>query len=326
VEPLRTGVLGLGKMGLHHVRCVPAAGLDLAGTGDIDPAKGGRLPAGVPFTTELDALLERCDAVVLAVPTARHVELGQRILAAGCHLLVEKPLAADVDGCRALAEAAREAGRVLAVGHVERWNGALERLRDLIRTPRFVEGHRLAGFDPRGTEVDVVLDLMIHDLDLLLQLFDGEPSRVEAVGIPVVSEQVDIANARLEFPGGQLVNLTASRVSREPVRKLRLFQEDAYLSVDLRAQRGEGWRRDASAPGGFACEIVDAPAGHNPLVRELEEFAGACRGLPSGIAGAEGATRAVALAGRILRSLEERSDRWAKLPPEGGASWAVARS
>jgi predicted dehydrogenase len=327
VTTLRIGVLGLGKMGLHHVRCAGLArGTVLAGASDVDPGRAAKLPEGVPFTTDPDELLSRVDAVVLAVPTDRHAALGRRVLAAGRHLLVEKPLAADVAQCEELARAAEAAGTVLGVGHVERWNGAMLALRDRLRRPRFVEGHRLAGFDPRGTEVDVVLDLMIHDLDLMLALYGEEPVRVEAVGVAVVSDRVDIANARLEFPGGELVNLTASRVSREPVRKLRLFQEEEYVSVDLGAQRAEVWSRDGGSPLGIGRAQVAAPPGHNPLVRELEEFAAACRGEPSGIPRAEDGRRAVALAVRILDSLRERAARWADRAAPGGASWAGAPS
>jgi predicted dehydrogenase len=327
VHPLRIGVLGLGKMGLHHVRCTGLArGLELAAVSDVDPSRRSKAPDGVPFSTDPGEMLAACDAVVLAVPTDRHAALGRQVLAAGKHLLVEKPLAADAAACRELADAAESAGVVLGVGHVERWNGAVLALRDRLRRPRFVEGHRLAGFDPRGTEVDVVLDLMIHDLDLMLNLYGDDPVRVDAVGVPVVSDRVDIANARLEFPGGELVNLTASRVSREPVRKLRLFQEEEYVSIDLGAQRAEVWSRDGGSPLGIGRAEVSAPPDHNPLVRELEEFAAACRGEPSGIPRAGDGRRAVELAGRILDSLRERTARWAGPAAPGGASWAGAPS
>jgi predicted dehydrogenase len=326
VQPLRLGVLGLGKMGRHHVRCAAAAkGVELAATCDVNPEKGEGLGPGVRFTTRLEELLDSCEAVVLAAPTDRHAELGREILAAGRHLLVEKPLAADVAECRALQEAATAAGRVLRVGHVERWNGAILALPPRAGRPRFVEGHRLAGFDPRGTEVDVVLDLMIHDLDLVLRLFDAEPVRVEAVGVPVLTDRVDIANARLEFDGGELVNLTASRVSREPVRKLRFFHGDAYVTVDLGAQQAEIFSRDDSAPGGVARSVVNAPEGHNPLVCELESFALACRGETSPIPDAAEATRSVALARRIVDAVAERSRCWSA-EPGGRTAWVRALS
>ena len=257
--------------------------MQLVAASDVDPHQGRDLPSGVLFTTEVDELLDHCEAVVLAVPTDRHEDLGKRILGAGRHLLVEKPFAATAEACGRITEAAESAGRVVGVGHVERFNGAYARVADRIRQPRFVEGHRLAAFDPRGTEVDVVLDLMIHDLDLVLDIFDSDPVRVEAVGVPVLTDRVDIANARLEFEGGALVNLTASRASREPIRKLRIFQEETYL---LARSSSEQHRRSVSreeptvTPARCRAEsrVGAAPENHNPLVRELEEFAAAVPG------------------------------------------------
>jgi predicted dehydrogenase len=207
---------------------------------------------------------------------------------------------------------------------VERLNGAVLAVRERLDSPRFVEGHRLAAFDPRGTEVDVVLDLMIHDLDLILHLFGVEPTRVEAVGVAVFTDRVDIANARLEFPGGELVNLTASRASREPVRKLRLFQEDAYLSLDLNGQRAEIFARDAANAIGIAHETRLAPEGHNPLVAEIDGFASAIRGQASPVATAEEGRRAVALATRIRQSIDARRNVWAA--GVGGVGWHDAPS
>jgi predicted dehydrogenase len=314
-------------MGRHHVRCArEACGVRLAAVSDVDSGKGKDLPAGVPFTTDVDELIDRCEAVVLAVPTDRHEELACRILGAGRHLLVEKPFAATVASCRRIEAAARVAGRVVGVGHVERLNGAYTSVAGRIREPRFVEGHRLAAYDPRGTEVDVVLDLMIHDLDLVLDVFGADPIRVEAVGVPVLTDRVDIANARLEFPGGALVNLTASRASREPVRKLRFFQHEAYLSLDLGKQVAEVFTRDAASPLGVSRTTAREPDGHNPLVRELEAFAAAIRGERSPLVGPEDATRAVALAERIRQSIDERRQSWAEAARPGDAPWAGAPS
>jgi predicted dehydrogenase len=311
MDPVAVGVVGLGRMGLHHVRCVrQAAGLALVGACDVDPARRDALPEGVPFTTDAEDLLDRCDALVLAVPTDRHAALARGALERGKHLLVEKPLARNVAECDALAVAARESGVVVGVGHVERWNGAWRETRPRIEHPLFAEGHRLASFDPRGTEVDVVLDLMIHDLDLVLDAFGAEPVRVEAVGVPVLTDRVDIANVRLEFPGGALCGLTASRVSREPVRKLRLFQADTYFSVDFRVQEVEILSRAATGRG-MSRERVRAPEGHNPLVKELEAFAAAIRGEPSDLVSPEAGARAVRLAERIVASMDERRATWA---------------
>jgi predicted dehydrogenase len=299
-------------MGGHHVRCAQQArGIELVGTADIEQSRARTLPAGVPFTTDVDALLEDCDALVLAVPADRHEELGLKAFAAGCHVLVEKPLAPSVAGCHRLGEAAATHKRVLGVGHVERQNGALIGVRERIRSPRFVEGHRLAGYDPRGSEVDVILDLMIHDIDLVLAMFGVVPSRVDAVGVPVVGERIDIANARLEFPEGGLANLTASRVSREPIRKFRIFQSEAYFSLDLQEQTAEILRRDeGQQPFGVRLEKVERPAGHNPLVRELEEFAAAVRGEASDLVTTEEGTRAVACAELVRDAIERRRAQW----------------
>lgn len=325
MEPIPLGVVGLGKMGRHHVNCArKARGVRLVAAGDVDPARAGSIASDVPFTSDLDELLEQVEAVVLAVPTEAHAELGQRILRAGRHLLVEKPLATSVAECDALAAAAHRSGCVLRVGHVERLNGAYRGVRDRIHAPRFVEGHRLAAFDPRGTDVDVVLDLMIHDLDLVLDLFGEPPARVEAVGVAVLTSRVDIANARLEFPGGELVNLTASRASREPVRKLRLFQEDAYLSLDLQAQSAEIFARDEGSPFGILRHVHEAPPGHNPLVQELEAFAAAIHGEPAPVATAAQGRCAVELAGRIRDSMELRRERWSA--EAGDLAWRAAPS
>ena len=325
MDRLRLGVLGLGRMGLHHVRCATQArGVELAGAGDVNPARREAVPEGTFFTTDVAELLDRCDAVVLAVPTDRHAALGVEILQAGRHLLVEKPLASGEAECEVLRRAAEASGRVLRVGHVERMNGAWQQIRPRLVRPRFAEGHRLASFDPRGTEVDVVLDLMIHDLDLVLQVFGTEPTRVEAVGVPVLTDRVDIANARLEFPGGALVGLTASRVSREPVRKLRIFQADAYFSVDFRAGEAEMVARTPGRAPGVTREAIRSPEGHNPLVRELEGFAAAIRGEPSDVPDAAAGTRAVRLAGRIRAAIEERRTLWMAASDE--APWGGAPS
>ena len=322
---ISVGVLGLGRMGLHHVRCTGLAqGLSLAGACDIEAARRASLPEDVPFTTDANELFDRCDAVVLAVPTDRHAELGRRALERGKHLIIEKPLARNAAECEELARFARKAGVVLGVGHVERFNGAWREARPKISRPRFVEGHRLAGFDPRGTEVDVILDLMIHDLDLVLDAFGAEPTRVEAVGVAVMTDRVDIANVRLEFEGGGLCGLTASRVSREPVRKLRVFQEDGYFSVDFRAQEVEVVSRGPGPARSVSHGQLHAPQGHNPLVAELEAFGAAIRGERSGLVTPEEGARAVRLAERILESIEQRREAWAAAAAR--TSWGAAPS
>jgi len=313
-------------MGRHHTRCLGAArGLELAAVMDRDPAKLQDLPEGVPATTELEKFLDLCDAVVLSVPSDQHEELGLLCLARGKQLLVEKPLAPTAKACHRLLQEAERAGLVLGVGHVERMNAAVLAVEGLARNVRFVEADRIAAFDLRGTEVDVILDLMIHDLDLLLHWMGEEPTSVEAVGVAVASERIDIASARLEFAKGAVANLTASRVSRTPSRKVRLFQKDLYCSLDLGAQSAEIVRKDDSRkPFGFAVDKKEAPPEHNPLVRELEEFAAAVRRESSRLVLAAEGALAVGVAERILAAIEVRSASWEET--KAAAPWGERSS
>lgn len=291
---------------------------------DRDPEKLRDLPEDVPATTDLDEFLARCDAVILAAPSDQHEDLGMACLARGKHLLIEKPLAPTSAACRRLQEEAARAGVVLGVGHVERMNAAVLAVEGLARGVRFFEAHRIAAFDPRGTEVDVILDLMIHDLDLILHWTGEEPARVDAVGVAVASDRIDIASARLEFRQGAVANLTASRVSRTPSRKLRLFQKDLYCSLDLGTQSAEIVRKDeARLPFAVAVEKKEAPPEHNPLVRELEEFAAAVRGEASQMVSAADGVRAVGVAETIVAQIETRSAAWGETK---AASWGARSS
>ena len=302
---------------------------------DRDPDKLRDLPEGVHSTTDLDEFLSRCDAVILSAPSDQHEDLGRVCLARGKHLLVEKPLAPTLSACRTLEEQAARAGVVLGVGHVERMNAAVLAVEGLAQGVRFIEAHRIAAFDPRGTEVDVILDLMIHDLDLVLHWIGEEPTHVEAVGVAVASERIDIASARLEFRGGAVANLTTSRVSRTPARKLRLFQKDLYCSLDLGAQTAEIIRKspetsrdehavESKLPFAVSIEKKEAPPEHNPLVRELEEFAAAVRGETSQIVSAAEGARAVGVAEKIVAQIETRSAMWAET--KAAASWGARSS
>jgi predicted dehydrogenase len=320
-------------MGRHHVRCVRAArGLELAAMMDRDPEKLRDLPEGVCATTDLKEFLERCDAVVLCAPSDQHEDLGLACMAERKHVLVEKPLAPTLAACRRLEEEAARAGVVLGVGHVERMNAAVLAVEGLAKSVRFFEADRIAAFDPRGTEVDVILDLMIHDLDLILHWTGEDPERVDAVGVAVASERIDIASARLEFRQGAVANLTASRVSRTPARKLRLFQKDLYCSLDLGTQSAEIIRKsteiiskdETKLPFAVSVEKKEAPPEHNPLVRELEEFAAAVRGEASQIVSAAQASRAVGVAQEITRQIESRVALWGET--KAAASWGARSS
>jgi predicted dehydrogenase len=277
---LAVGLVGAGAMGRNHLRILAELpGVRLAGVYDLrreaaEEATAER--AGARVFASLEELAAAAEAVVLAVPTADHAEVGCRLLAAGKHLLVEKPLAATLAEADRLLAAA--ADRVLAVGHVEFFNPAVAALLGLGIRPGYVEVERLGSFSPRSLDVDVVLDLMIHDLQILHALDPTPVTDVRAKGINVLSSRVDIANARVELASGCVANLTASRVSAERVRKLRLFLPRRYFSVDYVAQEVKGYRLE-EGPAGRAIVPADlAVAKEEPLRRELAAFAAACRG------------------------------------------------
>ena len=233
--PVRAGVVGVGYLGAFHAEKYAALdGVTLVGVVDIDESRAGEIAARAPTTAHTDyrALLGRVDCVSVAVPTQFHFPIAHDLLTHGIDVLVEKPMTADLADGRALVEAAEQHGRILQVGHLERFNPAIRALTAIVTQPRFIECHRLAPFVERGTDVDVILDLMIHDLDVILSLVQGDVQAVEAVGVPVLSETVDIANVRMRFAGGCIANITASRVALKRERKLRIFQADTYVSVD----------------------------------------------------------------------------------------------
>jgi predicted dehydrogenase len=250
---VRLAVIGAGHMGRHHARKVAElaaanGGVRLTAVVDLALERARRAAAadpGVRVATDWRELLGTVDAAIVAVPTVAHARLVDGLLEGGCDVLVEKPIAATLAEAEKLLARARELGRVLQVGHLEWFNPAMRRVLERIRRPRFVEAHRLGPFPGRATDVDVVRDLMIHDLDIVQRLVGEEPARVESIGVPVVSDRVDIANARLTFPGGCVANMTASRVSPSPLRKIRFFQPDGYFSIDFLghavviARRGE---------------------------------------------------------------------------------------
>ena len=232
---MRVGVIGTGHLGREHARVYAALpGVELVGVHDIDPhaAAAAAARAGCPVLSR-QALLDAAAAVSVCVPTPAHAEVTTACLEAGLHVLVEKPIADDIESARALVALAAERGRVLQVGHVERFNPAMVAAARHLRAPRFVESHRLSRFGRRGADVAVVLDLMIHDLDLVLALVGDEVTSIDAAGVAVLSGSTDIASARLRFANGCVANLTASRISLERMRKIRFFQSDSYLSVDL---------------------------------------------------------------------------------------------
>ncbi|MEM1321179.1 MAG: Gfo/Idh/MocA family oxidoreductase [Bacteroidota bacterium] len=233
---LRIGVLGAGHLGKIHLKCIQQIeAYELVGFYDPDEqqAEAASTDFGLPAFPSAEALIEAVDVVDIVSPTVTHYELARAALLAGRHLFIEKPLTHTLDEARALANLARDKALKVQVGHVERFNPAVLALEGIPLQPMFIEAHRLAAFNPRGTDVSVILDLMIHDLDIILSMLDTEVRYISASGVAVVSDTPDIANARLEFANGCVANLTASRISMKQMRKLRLFQRDAYISLDF---------------------------------------------------------------------------------------------
>ncbi|MGE5233457.1 MAG: Gfo/Idh/MocA family protein [Acidobacteriota bacterium] len=276
------GVVGTGALGRHHARILAQLpGVEMVGIHDQRPevARAVGEEHGCRVWDSFEELASRIDAAVVAVPTVAHAEVGCALLRRGVHALVEKPIAPSLAEADRLIAAAAEGGhRVLAVGHVEFYNPAVQSLL-AVGGPRFLEVERLAVFTPRSLDVDVVLDLMIHDIQIL-HAFDSSPVReVRATGIAVLSPRVDIANARVELESGCVANLTASRVSAERVRKLRAFLPSRYYSLDYQAQEIKGYRLEVAADGKRAIRPDDlAVERAEPLRRELEAFVAACRG------------------------------------------------
>jgi predicted dehydrogenase len=264
----------------------------LVGIVDVDESRAAEIAtaSGTVAYTDPRSLFGKVDAVTVAVPTEGHLDVAMAFIEQGVHVLVEKPLARTMDEADRLVSAAAARGVLLAVGHTERFNPAVDAARKLLHRPRFIEAHRLGTFPERSLDIDVVFDLMIHDLDIVLSLV-GEPVvSVEAVGVPVLTPRIDIANVRLRFEGGCIANLTASRISRDRVRKIRVFQAQTYLSVDYAAQEVEHWTVSLDGAGkpsiqGGKLEVTR----DEPLKRELADFVLAVRdGRPPAVTGEQG--------------------------------------
>ncbi len=295
---MRAGVIGTGHLGYHHARILKGLCGEVL-LWDTDPDRLGLVAAelGAAAAGSMEEVLDRCDAIVVASPTSTHHRIASAVLGAGRHCLVEKPIASTSAQAADLAARASGSGPVFAVGHVERFNPAVIAAGGLIDRPMFVEAHRLAPFKPRGTDVSVVLDLMIHDIDLVLS-FVGEPvAEVHASGVAVLTDKIDIASARVLFEGGAVANLTASRISREPMRKLRFFQERGYVSVDFASHAVEALRVEGDGIVPVPVRVVEADA----LTSELEDFLGACRTGRPPLVGAEEGARAM-LAAELITS------------------------
>jgi predicted dehydrogenase len=311
---LPIGVVGVGALGRHHARHL--AGLEeaeLVGVYDIDlpRARAVAEELGTTAFPDLDSLLSRVAATTVAVPTAVHHAVGLRALERGVPVLMEKPLAATVREADELIAAAARGGLQLQVGHIERYNRALRAAEPYLDGPRYIESQRLAPFQPRGTDVAVVLDLMIHDLDLVLRLTGGaEATEVRASGLPLLSSHLDIANARVEFANGAVALATASRVSRERVRRLRVFQPNGYLSLDLASGGGEfmrvrhDWRPGTGTALSDVVEriVLEAPEA-DALGLELRSFVHAVRGEREVVVSGEEGRAALVLALRVAAAV-----------------------
>ena len=280
-QPIKVGVVGVGNLGRHHARLyasLPEA--ELVAVADRDSDRAGKIAAsyGCEAVSEASQLIGKVRAASVAVPTRDHRAVAEPLLDAGIDVLVEKPLARTLEEADAINAAARRGARLVMVGHSERFNPAVVALTREVREPRFFEIHRLAGFSARSTDIDVVLDLMIHDLDLLLHLDGSEVNSVDAVGVAALTEEVDIANARIRMSSGCVANLTASRISAEPVRRVRVFQANTYFSCDTGARAVERYRlvpTDGAQPKIVHDRLPIEEA--EPLSLELGAFLGCCR-------------------------------------------------
>ncbi|HKK78062.1 MAG TPA: Gfo/Idh/MocA family oxidoreductase [Phaeodactylibacter sp.] len=325
---LKIGVLGTGHLGRIHLKCIQLAQETYELVGFYDPddeaAQQVQEQYGVERWEDRDALIDAVDVVDIVTPTVTHFELAKKVMQAGKHLFIEKPLTNTLDEARQLLELSREKGVKVQVGHVERFNPALLALGDTPLNPMFIEAHRLAVFNPRGTDVSVILDLMIHDLDIIQSLVRSPVQHISASGVPVVSETEDICNARVEFENGCVANLTASRISMKQMRKLRLFQKDAYISLDFLEKEAQVVRlfdMDADPeqlPGDNLMELetqngkryihmaMPETESVNAIKMELETFAQSIETDTRPIVNIEDGYRALELAHRIISQIEAR--------------------
>ena len=304
---ISVAVVGVGYAGKRHAeKYALSRKANLIGVADIDAERAREVgrQLGVASMTDYRDLFGRVRCVSVAVPTRLHYEVAREFLAAGIDVLVEKPMTATLEEGRRLVDLAKEKHRMLQVGHLERFNPAIRALESAIREPKFVECHRLAPFVERGTDVDVVLDLMIHDIDVIASLVRSTVERVEAVGVPVLTNEPDIANARITFANGCVANVTASRVSVKRERKIRFFQPDAYISIDYDQKRAQIYRRPQKGASwmdirGETVEIQEADA----LADEIDSFLDSVTSRVDPLVSGEEGLRALEIASTISGKL-----------------------
>ncbi len=309
-KSLRVGVVGIGYLGRFHAEkyaAVPEA--ELVGLADLIPQRAQEWADKLgtqAFASHLD-LLGKVDAVSVVVPTNLHYSIARDFLEAGCDVLLEKPIASSVEQADEIIDLARRKGRILQVGHLERFNPAVVAAREKVQAPIFIESHRLTPFRGRGTEVDVVMDLMIHDLDIILSFVRSRVKEIRAVGIPVLTEKVDIANVRVEFDGGCVANITASRISFEDRRRIRVFQPDTYLALDYASKEITLYHRVYSSEKQrfeVSAEQVEVEPG-DALEKEIRSFVQSCLVRTAPIVTGEDGRNALAVATRINETIQE---------------------
>ncbi len=306
----RAAVIGVGYLGRFHAQKYALLDeVELVGVADTSRQRAEEVAAEVRTAayTDYRELLQQADMVSIAVPTPFHFQVARDCLKAGCHILLEKPITQTVAEAEELIRLAADRGLVFQVGHLERFNPAVLALQGILKNPLFVESHRLAPFKSRGTDVNVVLDLMIHDIDIILNMVPSTIKLVNSVGVPVLSEEVDIANARLQFENGCVANVTASRVSRESMRKIRIFQADAYISIDYQARKIALYRKEGEGmpiPGLPHVTMEERSFEQSDaLLAEITAFVEAVQtGKPPQVTGEDG-KRALELALQINRKL-----------------------
>jgi predicted dehydrogenase len=311
MREIRAAVVGAGRLGsLHAAKYAALPGVKLTHVVDIDANRAAQLAAeyGAVAATDFRALGQHVDVVTIASPGVTHFEIASHLLRVGRDVLLEKPMAAAVEDARALTALAESTDRILQIGHLERFNPVVNHLRSILSKPRFVECHRLAPFTERGTDVDVVLDLMVHDLDVLMSLTGADATSVEALGVAVLTDQIDVANARIRFSNGMIANLNVSRVAPRRERKIRFFQPDAYISVDYEARRIQIYRK-SPAPAGTAFPIISAEqvdlGEADPLADEVAAFIAAVRDRTTPAVTARDGLRVIELIERIRISMEQ---------------------
>ena len=320
MDLIKVVVVGVGSLGSRHARIYSELpGVELVGVLDTDRERTEEIATQYDcqaFLT-LEEIPSSVEAISIVVPTDRHYEVAGGLMNRGYHLLIEKPITDDVSHARELLRLAEKNNLLLQVGHVERFNPGILEIEKIVKEPRFIECHRNAPFQPRGTEVGVVLDLMIHDLDIILYLVSSPVASLEAVGATILSKHEDIANARIKFKSGCIANITTSRVSPAKMRKIRIFQDDAYISLDYMAQTAQIYRKEA---GRIIIDELPIPRGE-PLKLELESFVEAVRlgGKPQ--VPAEGSLAALEVAVAVTEEVAKSEKRLAKFQENPGEEW-----